>query len=514
MPDRKVRTVSSRTHQQVAPASVGRNYSAREQGQPSLRTEQQSEKVKLRRALTFFGMTLILPGSAQLAAGSKLVGRVALRIWAGLWILVLAFGVLALLSHGTAISIITFPPTLRVVEVALIASGIGWIALFLDAWRISRPPELARGHRLGFAMLNLALVFLISGGMVASATMISAQHDLMASVFAGGGNAKANQGRINVLLMGGDAGADRVGLRPDSMTVASIDAVTGRTVLLSLPRNMEKVPFPASSPLHKVFPKGYSCPDHSCMLNAIYTYAMAHTSRYPGVKDPGAQATVEAAEGVTGLSINYYALVDLKGFRSLIDAVGGITVTVNTRLPIGGQTPGAKVKEYIEPGRQHLDGFHALWFARSRHADSDYARMERQKCVMNAMLNQLDPVTVLTKFNQIAAAGKQIMATDIPTSEIDKLMELALKARKRPITSVAFVPPTVWPGNPDFTTVHAMVAAKIAAAEAADAPKTTAPKTSTPSSPSSSSASTKAKAKKATTGTAENTDNLAAVCSA
>ncbi len=119
---------------------------------------------------------------------------------------------------------------------------------------------------------------------------------------------------------------------------------------------------------------------------------------------------------------------------------------------------GPKIYEYIEPGKnQHLDGFHALWFARSRHADSDYARMARQKCVMNAMLNQLDPVTVLTKFNKIASAGKQIMATDMPTSEIDKLMELALKASKKPITSVAFVPPLVWPGSPDFAKVHAMV---------------------------------------------------------
>lgn len=499
-----------RTHQQAATPPVATTPEGH--GRSSLRTEQRSDQVKLRRALTFFAMTLVLPGSAQLAAGNKRVGRVALRIWAGLWILALAFGLLALLSRGTAISIIAFPPTLRIVQALVIILGVGWIGLFVDAWRISRPPELARGHRLGFGILNLALVFLITGGMVASATMISAQHDLMASVFAGGGDSHAKDGRFNVLLMGGDAGADRVGLRPDSMTVASIDAVTGRTVLLSLPRNMENVPFPATSPLHKVFPQGYSCADHSCMLNAVYTYAMAHASLYPGVKDPGAQATMEAAEGVTGLSINYYALVDLKGFQALINAVGGITVTVNTRLPIGGQTPGAKVKNYIEPGRQHLDGYHALWFARSRHADSDYARMERQKCVMNAMLDQLDPVTVLTKFNQIASAGKQIMATDIPTSDIDKLMELALKARKKPITSVAFVPPSVWPGNPDFAKVHAMVATKITAAETADEPKAKA--SSRPSSSASTTAKAKKKASPPKTGTAENTDNLGAVCSA
>nr|WP_239579749.1 LCP family protein [Microlunatus panaciterrae] len=298
----------------------------------------------------------------------------------------------------------------------------------------------------------------------------------MASVFAGGGDKHAKDGRINVLLLGGDAGKTRVGLRPDSLTVASIDAETGRTVLLSLPRNMEDVPFPAYSPLHKVFPKGYTCADHSCMLNAVYTYASEHKDLYPGVKDPGVQATKEAVEGVTGLKVNYYAMIDLKGFQSLIDAVGGITLDINKRIPIGGGS--TEVKHYIEPGKGvKLDGFHALWFARSRHDSSDYERMVRQKCVMNAMLNQLDPMTVLTKFNQIAAAGKEIVETDVPSSEISTLMDLALKARQLPVSSVAFVPPLVYPGNPKFDVVRATVQKKIVQSEAADSGEpTTQPK--------------------------------------
>jgi LCP family protein required for cell wall assembly len=234
---------------------------------------------------------------------------------------------------------------------------------------------------------------------------------------------------------------------------------------------MEDVPFPASSPLHKAFPNGYGCPDHSCMLNAVYTYAASHPDLYPGVKNPGAQATKEAIEGATGLKINYYALIDLQGFQKLIDAVGGITLTVNTRLPIGGQVPGQKVKNYIEPGTQHMDGFHALWYARSRHADSDYARMARQKCVMNAMLNQLDPVTVLTKFNKIATAGRQIVETDVPPKAINQLIGLAGKAKQHKIASVAFVPPAIYPGSPDFGLMHRMVTDAVNAATDAGAAK-------------------------------------------
>ncbi|HEY9294034.1 MAG TPA: LCP family protein [Microlunatus sp.] len=420
--------------------------------------------MKLRRGLTFLLMTLVLPGSAQMAAGNKRVGRIALRCWAVLAASVIVTAILGLVWRGAFITLLSSSLPLRILQVLLVVVGICWALLMIDAWRISRPPELARKHRLGFAMLSTALVFIVTGALFASASIVSSQRDFMASVFAGGGDGKARAGRINVLLLGGDAGKDRVGLRPDSMTIASIDVDSGRTVLFSLPRNMEDVPFPDSSPLHKKFPKGYGCADHSCMLNAVYTYAMAHKDLYPGVKNPGAQATKEAAEGATGLKINYYALVDLKGFQQLIDAVGGITLTVNSRLPIGGQTPGQKVKNYIEPGKQHMDGFHALWYARSRHADSDYARMARQKCVMNAMLNQLDPVTVLTKFNDIAKAGKEVMETDVPPSRINQLIELAGKAKQHKIASVAFVPPMVYPGSPDFALMHSTTQAAVAKA--------------------------------------------------
>lgn len=435
----------------------------------------QSERIKLRRGLTYLGMTLVLPGSAQLTAGNRRVGRIAIRIWAGLWAAVVLVALLALVWRGGAISLLAFPPTLRIVQVVLAVLGLGWGGLLVDAWRIARPPELARQHRLGFAIFNMVLVFVVVGGLLASSSIVSSQREFMASVFAGGGDREAKDGRINVLLLGGDAGKNRVGLRPDSLTVASIDEETGRTVLFSLPRNMEDVPFPKSSPMHKEFPKGFTCEDHSCMLNAVYTYATEHKDKlYPGVKDPGVVATREAVEGVTGLKINYYAMVDLHGFTSLVDAVGGITMDVNRRIPIGGGS--TKVKSYIEPGKNvHLDGYHALWFARSRHGSSDYERMARQKCVMSAMLNQLDPLTVVTKFNQIASAGKEIVETDVSTSQIDPLMKLAVKAKELPVSSVSFVPPLVYPGNPKFDVVQQTVKQKIAASEAADRGEPTTP---------------------------------------
>nr|WP_294695472.1 LCP family protein [uncultured Friedmanniella sp.] len=473
--------------------------------------QQRSERVKLRRGLTFLGMTLLLPGSAQVAAGNRTLGRLALRVWAAIWVLLALVGLLAVVWRGGAVALLTSGVTLAIVQGALVLLGVGWGLLLLDAWRISRPPELARRHRLGFALLNLVLVFTVVGGLLASASVVSSQRDLMASVFAGGGKEEEQQGRYNVLLLGGDAGKDRVGLRPDSMTVASVDAETGRTVLISLPRNLEDVPFPESSPLHAQFPDGYTCPDHSCMLNAVYTYASERPELYPGVRNPGAQATMEAIEASTGLQVNYWALIDLEGFEDLVDAVGGITMDVYRRVPIGGGT--SKISGYVEAGKnRRLDGREALWFARSRADSSDYDRMVRQKCVMNAMLEKLEPATVLTNFNSIAAAGQEVVATSVPTSEINTMMELALKAKKLPTSSLALVPPLIQPGAPDFDAIRAAVADKIAASEALDAP---APKVSASAPAPTAEASPAPKKKPKADGSRQaDTDDLRAVCSA
>jgi LCP family protein required for cell wall assembly len=458
---RKASQVSIRTAEVAPrpPASLRKSH----------KSVEQSERIRRRRGLTLLAMTLVLPGSAQLVAGNRRLGRLALRIWASLWFLAVLAVLLALILPEAALAIVTLSSILMAIHIVIIALGLAWVALIVDAWRLARPWEFQRPGQLGFSAFSLAMALTIFGGFIAVASMVSAQHDLTSTVFSGGGDQVAKHGRYNILLMGADAGPDRVGLRPDSMTVASVDAETGRTVLISLPRNLQAVPFPSYSPLHDRFPEGYRCRDGSCMLNAIYTYASEHRDLYPGVENPGAQATKEAIEGATGLTINYWALIDLKGFESLVDSFGGITMDVYRRVPIGGGS--SKIYGYVEAGKnRHLNGFEALWFARSRADSSDYDRMVRQKCVMNAMLDQFDPITVLTKFNKIAAASRQVVATDIPASEVGTMIALALEAKGLPVSSVAIMPPLIDPNSPDFTVVRGTVQKRIEASEAIDRP--------------------------------------------
>ncbi|MFZ0160271.1 MAG: LCP family protein, partial [Kineosporiaceae bacterium] len=432
-------------------AKKGPAKASRPTTQPMRRPEALAPRLRIVRAVFLVLLTLVAPGTAQLAAGNRRVGRIALRIWLGAAGLVVMMAVLWLVNRTVVLHLATSSLVLILVALVLFGVAFTWPVLVVDSWRLGRPALIPRRARLGMTGLLLVSVLATSLPALAAGRRLWSAAGLLDGVFGGGAASAAVAGRYNVLLLGGDAGPDRVGTRPDSITLASIDVQTGRTVLFGLPRNLENVRFPAGSAAARVLPQGWTCGDE-CLLNGIYTWGSAHKDAFPGVRDPGAEAMKQAVEGVTGLTVNYHVLVDLQGFRRLVDAMGGIDVTVRSRVPIGGGT--SKVSGYIEPGTQHLDGYHALWFARSRHGASDYARMERQRCVMNAMVRQMDPATLLAKFQGIAAAAQDVMSTDIPASELATFIDLGAKGKSQKITSVGFVPPAVNPAYPDFTVIH------------------------------------------------------------
>ena len=313
----------------------------------SLSTADRAAKVRFRRALALMAMTLVLPGSAQLACGNKSVGRAALRIWFALLMVGAGCLVAAALHHEFAFWLVSDLAALQTVRIALMALAVGWAALFFDAWRIGQPLTLRMSHRRAAVGINGILCFSVAAVLLFGAHLVGVQRDFIQTMFGSGDASGAHDGRYNVLLLGGDSGVDRWGLRPDSITVASIDAETGRTVLVSLPRNMQNFPFAKGSVMHEQFPQGFDC-EH-CMLNGVNTWAMDNTELFGKAENPGIDATISAVEGITGLKINYWAMVNLKGFRDLVDAVGGVTLNVRQRIPIGGL--GSDVYDYIEPGQ-------------------------------------------------------------------------------------------------------------------------------------------------------------------
>lgn len=424
---------------------------------PSPGMDDRLARVRFRRAVTLLVMTLLAPGSAQLVVGRKEIGRFALRIWFALLGTIAVVVLLGLVWHSFVFWLVSNTVALGVLRFTLMALAVGWALLFLDAWRLGQPLELLQKQRLAVVGLNGFLCFAVAGTLLFASHVVNVQRDFISTMFGSGVGAEADNGRYNVLLLGGDSGTDRWGLRPDSLTVASIDEDTGHTVLFGLPRNMANFPFADGSVMQEQFPDGFDC--DGCYLNGLSTWAADHPHLFKDYDEPGVEATTEAVEGITGLDISYYAMVNLAGFRSLVDAVGGVELKVRDRIPIGGV--GSPVTGYIEPGLQRLDGFQTLWFARSREGADDYSRMARQKCVMGAMLRQLSPKLVVTKFRQIAEASEDVISTNLPRSELDRFMELAVKAKSQPVATVSFVPPVVNTADPDVDLIQERVAEAI-----------------------------------------------------
>jgi LCP family protein required for cell wall assembly len=271
-------------------------------------------------------------------------------------------------------------------------------------------------------------------------------------------------------------------VRTDTVVVASIDTETGDTVLFSLPRNLENLPFPADSPLAAVYPDGFEGSSESeGLLNAVYRNGPA---AYPDIlgptDDPGADFLKLGVGEALGLDIDYYVLVNLDGFARLVDALGGITVNVNYYVPINGDPgTGELPDDYIEPGPdQHMDGQRALQFARGRFGLTDYDRMARQRCTIDAIIESADPLTLLRDYQELASATSDIVSTDIPRSALDDFVELGSRVKDGEVTSVVFDNSVISPAYPDYDAMR-LIAFHALSLEAAPS---TAPSTPVPES--------------------------------
>jgi LCP family protein required for cell wall assembly len=419
-----------------------------------------------KRAWWLVGLNLLLPGSAQLVAGNRRLGRIGVATTFVLWAVVVVVVVVGAVNREALLSLTTNSIALTALQIALAAYGILWVVLTLDALRLTRLIRVNPRARTAVACLAIVALIVVAGAAGYGSASAGSARSAIAHIFVGSKFAAPVNGRYNILLLGGDAGPDRLGLRPDSTSVASVDAVTGATTIIGIPRNTEQVRFVAGSPLWGPFPNGYNCGDQ-CLIDYLYTYGEEHPQLYPKAaaegSQPGIEAMRDATEGMLGLTVQYYALIDMQGFADLVDALGGVTVDVPSDLPYG---PITTTKPYgvFKAGVQHFNGYDALWYSRSRFDGKDYDRMARQRQVEIAIAKQFQPAIILTKFQAIAAAGAEVVKSDIPAGLLAHLVELADKGRKLPVTQLALVPPDFVPAFPDYSKIRRAVAAATAVA--------------------------------------------------
>jgi LCP family protein required for cell wall assembly len=371
------------------------------------------------------------------------------------------------------------PARLRVAAVVIGVVFLVWAAVVVTTYLMARPRGMTRLESGLGALVVCLLCVLVGLPTVQGVRIAVTQAHFVATVFDDERNQTTPQGvteedpwagqdRVNVLLLGGDGGVGRTGIRTDTVILLSMDTHTGKSVMFSLPRNMMNAQFPENSPLHDVFPDGFRGEGDpgNWMLNAIYSQLPA---LYPHVlgtsENEGADAVKQAVAGSLGTHVDYYVLINLLGFQQLVDAIGGVTVNINEPIAINGNTDlNRPPTGYLQPGPdQHLDGFHALWYSRGRWGSDDYDRMLRQRCMVNAIVDEADPLNVLRRYQDLAKAGEEILRTDVPRKLMPAFVDLALKVKEKKLKSIAFVASDqFYSGDPDFAWMQSVVAKALA----------------------------------------------------
>lgn len=314
-----------------------------------------------RRALGLTALGTVLPGAGLTQTRSRWVGWSIL----GVTLAAAACGAYAVLTQGVtsaALTVVSRPDLLRMAVVVIVVWGLVWCAsIVLTAVR-ARPRALDRGRTRLLAVFTTLMVLVVGGGAWTAADYALITQDTVEVVFSApparpgvgatvveGDDPWAQQARVNLLLLGSDAGSDRIGSRTDSMILASIDTRSGRTTLVSMPRNLLKAPLAADSPLRARYPSGrFGDPERSCaqnepgvtgqcMLTNLYyeaeTYAVDHPGAYPKGVVPGREEIRGAVEQVVGLTIDHVVVIDLKGFSSSSTPWAASTSTSRTPAP-------------------------------------------------------------------------------------------------------------------------------------------------------------------------------------
>jgi anionic cell wall polymer biosynthesis LytR-Cps2A-Psr (LCP) family protein len=341
--------------------------------------------------------------------------------------------------------------------------GLTWSLVVFWSYRLVRPGR-GRG-RAAVRTLTCVLCVAVLVPPLYAARLAQVSHEVVATVFASGGAHTESddpwKGKpwVSVLLLGADAARSRPGARTDSMTVAEIDTRTGRTVLFSLPRNLQRVPMP-KGPARRLFPDGFigdGAGTTPGLLNEIYQWGEDHPWMMPGLPERrrGAALLKQTIAGILGIPVDHYVMVDMRGFKEIIDAIGGVTVTVRHDIPYGLEGG------ILRAGTRRLSGEEALWFGRSRSDSDDYVRMGRQRCLLDAVVRQADPVTVLRSFGRLADAAKRYVFTDIPGESLPAFVNLSRKMKNIPMESVQFVPPLINTAYPDWQLIKQKVSTSI-----------------------------------------------------
>ncbi|MBI4214161.1 MAG: LCP family protein [Chloroflexi bacterium] len=215
--------------------------------------------------------------------------------------------------------------------------------------------------------------------------------------------------RVNVLVLGVDQRQDEkaVGLptRSDTMMVASIDPVQKTAAVISFPRDLW-VTIPGFGEER---------------INVAY-----RNGELRRVEGGGAAVAAQTIERNFGIRTPYFVAVDFQGFQEIIDTLGGVVVDVPRPLKDDAYPTDDYNTErvYFLPGPQLMNGSTALKYSRTRHSDSDFARMGRQQQIMMSLRDRALRLNMLSQFPSLIDQGMRTIRTNLSPTEILSLAKL------------------------------------------------------------------------------------------
>lgn len=279
---------------------------------------------------------------------------------------------------------------------------------------------IAQGHRPRRYRLRLGLILLC--GLLVMGSALAPLSAASAHAEAARPDLRSGE-RFTVLLVGLDRRQPSEFSRSDVIMLLSIERKTRSLSLLSIPRDLW-VTIP-----------GYGW----YRINAAYFFGEYYESNGPEL----ARKTVEA---VFDVPVHAVAAVDFAGFVALVDAIGGIDLTVAKNL-VDNTYPTMDygyTRIFIPQGPQHMDGATALIYARTRHPDNDFGRMGRQQNVITSARTGLFSDEIIMRIPVLFKLFNEIIETDLtPTEQLMLLRDLYL-LRDVPVNARVIEPPLVY----------------------------------------------------------------------
>lgn len=147
---------------------------------------------------------------------------------------------------------------------------------------------------------------------------------------------------------------------------------------------------------------------------------ITHTFRYGGAK-----LTMKTIEDCFNVQVDHYVRVNFNSFVQIVDAVGGVDIDITDQeaKALNWEVPSNSmlIVNHVDPGLNHFDGYTALQYARLRKIDNDWKRVERQRTVIQAVLNQVQNASVV-ELDNLLNTVLPLIQTNFTKSEIAALL--------------------------------------------------------------------------------------------